>query len=468
MPPQSCLKRPSAGNAPGQLRESLALAWPQTLKMLAQYSVALADVVAAGHIGKEVQASLGLMSLSLFVFLVAALALANGAVALISQSLGAGLRQRANRYAVFILGLAAGFGVVFTLALSLARPSVLELLNVPAAILPVAGCFLDAYLCALPAYYLLLTSNGIFQAYGHGRVPLASMCLVAVLNAVLDFGLGLGMWGFPQLGYTGVAWATCAAVGAGALLNLLCLRRLGLLRRGGFPPARWMRRAWDRLCRCSWPAGATHLAWQGSLPPLYAILGALPGDPVGPLAGFAAGMRIDSIVLMPAHALALTAAIVVGKTLGMGGREQARALAQRLFVLGVAFSALVAVALWWLRGPLAGLVAPDAAAKAHALSYLTYFLPSAPFAVGAILLGGVMNGAGASLFNLVSFALAGWLVRLPLAYLLTRAGWLGAEGVWLSLGVSQACQCLCLLHVLQRRNWRGFGMRPGRPLTRRR
>lgn len=440
----------------------LALAWPQVLMLLAQYCVALADVVVTGRLGAQAQAALGLISACVFCFLVPAMALANAALAIISQSLGAGLARRSRRYAGFFLLLATGTGLAFTLPFSQNSAGFLRLLSVPDELLPVAVSFLGVYLYALPAYSLLLTSNAIFQAHGLVRVPLSSMCLVAALNAVLDFGLGLGLWGFPPLGCRGVAWATFGSVASGALLNLWLLHVRGPLRAVDYPPVRWMRRAWRHVFRYAWPAGASQLAWQGSFLALCVILGSLPGDPVGPLAGFAAGVRVEAILTMPAYALGLAAAILVGRALGSGDPRLARAIALRFLRLGLPTLSLAALALWSQRAPLAGLLAQDPVSQVSLLQYMDYSFAASPFALGAILLGGVMNGAGANRYSLACFVGAGWLVRLPLAWLLSRAGGLGEQGVWIALCLSQVFHFLSLLFVVYAKNWQDFAMSPAR------
>lgn len=430
--------------------------------LFAQFLVVFADIVTAGRIHRDVQASLGIISVSIFIFLVLATAISNGAVSIISQSLGAQRRKRAGMYAVFVLSLGLVFGLGFTVIFSLFKTSLLALLNTPESILPITEYFLDIYLFTLPAYYLLLTTNGIFQAYKDVRLPLYSMCLVSIINGVLDFGLGLGMWGIPNFGYKGVAWATFCSIGAGAALNLYNMFRKRILVLTALPPTRWIKHAWPPLLKYAWPAGTTHVLWQGSILSLYILLGMLPGDQIGPLAGFATGMRLEAILFMPAFALNLTAAILVGRDVGAGNREQAYSTALRILGLGVTALSFGAVIFWIMREPLATLIAPDPIVRDNTLNYLIYSLSATPFTVGAMILGGVMTGAGATLYIMLTFGLAGWVVRLPLAWLLSQ--WYGANGIWCALLLSHIIHGLCLLYVFLRLNWQGFAI-PARHRT---
>ena len=117
------------------------LAWPQILMMLFHFLIGMADVWVAGYINREVQASLGIISQSLFFLLVVAVAVANGSVAAISQSTGAGLHARVKRYVGLCLILAAILGGLF-LILGMPLKNLLILaLQVPEKMQPVTEYF---------------------------------------------------------------------------------------------------------------------------------------------------------------------------------------------------------------------------------------------------------------------------------------------------------------------------------------
>lgn len=450
----------TASDTAGQTsyRNIWQLSWPQVIMMLFHFIIGFVDVWVAGQINEDVQASLGLVTQSLFFFLVIGMAVANGSVAAISQSAGAGLQRRVQRYTglVVVCGLLSG-GVIFGLGMA-GKELFLTLLQVPERILPVTGYFLDVYLLLLPVYYLFVVSNAVFRAQKMVHIPLGAMAVVALVNTVADLGLGLGWWGMPELGYRGVAWATLFSVSAGMLYNMLKLWRLGLLRRASFAPWRWVRAAFPYLVKVAAPSGGMQLLWHTGYMVLFAITGSLPLNSINALAGMTAGMRIESLLFLPAFAFNMTASILVGNCLGAGRQQEAKQVGLRLLGLACGSMSVVAVVMWPFVDTLAAFVAPEPAVTAQAVMYLKYNIISIPFTVASMTLGGIMTGAGATIYTFWVYSSATWLVRLPVAYVLGHLVWHGAEGIFLAMLVSQVFQSSVMFYLFMRCDWYRFSM----------
>ncbi len=435
------------------------LTWPQVIMMFFHFWIGFVDVLVAGKINREVQASLGLITSCLFFMLIIAQATAGGVVAAISQSIGAGLYKRVQRYVGLSLELALGCGVLIVLVAYPAEGLLIDLLQVPASIEGVTRYFLEVYLFTLLPYYLLLIANAVFRARKEVMIPLYTMMLVMAVNTVADFGLGLGLWGLPNMGYQGLAWATFFSVLAGAVLCLVVLWRKGLIRRESFPPLRWIRPAMAYLIKVAWPAGLMQVLWQSGYLVLFAIVAALPVDSVTALAGMTVGLRIEAILFLPGVAFNMTASVLVGHYLGAGRPAEARSYGFRILGLGVAIISLFTLGVWQFVHPLAAFLSPDAAVQAEIVNYLAYNMLAIPFTLTSMILGGAMVGAGATVYNLAIFGITVWCVRLPLAYVLGHMVYREATGVWVAQLVSQVVQSMALLYFFARGNWQRFALR---------
>ena len=166
------------------------LTWPQLLMMVFQFLIGAVDVYVSAHIGREAQAAMGLVSQALFFFLTVANAVANGSVAALTQSLGAGKTDRAARYSGLCLLSSVGLGALILLLGVALEDAFLRALNVPAEMLAPTREILDIYLLLLPVNYLFLISNAVLRSHKIVMAPLLALGVGCAVNTVLDFGLG--------------------------------------------------------------------------------------------------------------------------------------------------------------------------------------------------------------------------------------------------------------------------------------
>ena len=441
------------------------LIWPQTLMMLLQFGIAFICVWVAGHIDPVVQASFGMVAQCVMFLQVVAIAMGSGAIACISQSLGAGLVQRARRYALLVGWGSLLLGILTALPGYAFRNQLFDALMAP----PETRAILDNYwlvtLLTTPLNYVWGVSSGLFRAIRHVIAPLLVTMLVFAAILFGATGLGLGWFGLPDCGYMGIAWANFAAVLIGAAGNILLLLRLGYMRPHDTPPWRWIRRGAPYLVRVAWPAGLSQFLWQLGYLVIFAITASLPLESVTALAGMTAGMRVESLLFMPAFAFNMTVSVLVGNSLGAGDKAEAKRIALVLSASGCLCISSLAGVMWPFISDLAALLSNSPSVQAQTVSYLFYNLLAAPFTAGSMILGGVMTGAGATRYNLAVFASSFWIVRLPLAWLFGHVLWGDAAGIFLSMLVSQAVQACVMLWVLLRLDWTRFSLRRAGPLA---
>ena len=427
--------------------------------MFCQFLVGFTDVWVAGRIHRDVQAVLGIVVQCQFLLLIVGVAIANGSIAAISQSLGAGLLRRAERYGGLILKYGLGFSFIVLAAGMLFRRWIFAQLHIPVEILPLAERFWFIFLLVLPSNYLLALSGAIFRARRFVVIPMFSALLACVINAFFSLGLGLGWWGLPQLGADGIALATFCSVTVMAIFNIVMLRRGNILSRRAFSPWKWERRALPYLLQVAAPSGGMQLLWHLGYLVLFSITASLPQDRVNALAGMTAGMRVESLLFLPAFAFSMTASMLVGHCLGSGDTAEAKRVGLRIMAAGCALLSLAALLLWPWIGHIAALVAPDPDARDHALAYLRFNLLATPFSAASMVMGGIMTGAGATIYTLAVFGAAIWLVRLPAAWYLGHVLWQNSSGVFFAMFLSQVFQAGIVVYIFHARNWTRFAMR---------
>ena len=438
------------------LRTIAGLVWPQTLMMLFQFLVGITDVTVAGYIGTEVQATFGFMNRCMFFLLVIGFALANGGVAAISQSLGARLYSRAERYVGLMFKLGGVLCVIIVFFAYVLRHQIMWAVQVPDTILGLTIELWELYIYIIPAQFLVSLSIAVFRAHKQVWLPFFSSMVVCSINVVGSCGLGLGWFGLPELGARGIVASSIIALWVGVVFNFIALWRVGALTPRSFGPWHWERMALPYLVRVALPAGGNQVLWQLGYIVLFAITATLPFNSVAALAGTSAGFSVEAVIFLPTMAFNFTAVILVGHCLGAGDRDEAKLVAMKLIGAGMVLMSLLGVVLYYYMDAMSAIVAQDPAVQAVATEYLFFNILAIPFSCISVIIAGALNGAGASLYSFVIFSSATWFVRLPLALYLGHYVWQDATGIFVAMFVSQAFQACVATFVFFRCNWYRF------------
>ena len=435
-----------------------ALTWPQMLMLLVQFGIGLTDVWAAGRIGPDIQASIGLIAQCHMVFMAVGIATGNGAVAAVSQSIGAGRQRRARRFTGLVLLAGMVAGICLAHLGGSFRQDLLHIMQTPQHLMEPADTFLQIYLWTLPGQYLLAIVTAVLRAVRSVRLPLVITLVTGLLNIWGDLAFGLGWWGFPRYGAAGLAWSTFISVTLGACILFFALFPFGLLKHDSLPPLRWMRCGGKYLLRIGLPALGTSFLWQTGFVLVLVITMTLPHDNVNALAGLTAGMRIEAIIFLPAVACQMAVAVLVGHSLGSGNKKEAQQSAYDMLKLAVIGMSLLTCGLWFIRDELATLMTNDTQVRLETVRYLVFNFLSAPLMVANLVLVGVFLGAGATQYPMWSYLFSVWGVRLPLSWWLGHIVMESSSGIYWAMVASQLVQLAILLWMLLCADWKRFTM----------
>lgn len=426
--------------------------------MLCHLILSMTDVWAAGKLGPEVQAATGVVAQIFALLMLITSLIASGCMSTLSQSLGAGLSLRASRYAGLIITLSASMGTAVAYLALLFAPFLFTVMRISPELRPSLSVFFTAYCCQLPFYYVLIMMNSIFRAYKKVLLPLLTLLIMTVANALGDLGLGLGYFGLPACGAAGIAWTTFACAVLGFASNLGLARRYALLHRKSFAPWRWNRRAMPYLFKVGLPAAAGQLLTQAGSLVTLAIIGLLP-DNVTMLAGMSVGMRVHSLLMFPLGAFSMSMVIFSGYLLGAGTREALYVFGRRMTALTGIALILPSLLLWLVRTPAAGLFSTASPVVEQAALFLIFACLSSPFVGMTGIVNSFFSGAGATLLSCRVGAITCWLVGIPLALGLGIAlGW-GAVGIYVAGAVRDLAAFFWTVHLFSRKKWLEYGLR---------
>jgi len=431
------------GNAACFVSRSWQVAWPMTLIMSFDFLIGLTDVFVAGRVGKDVQAAYGFVIQLYMISIIIANALTVGTVSLVSRLFAAGEQEELKKTVFTSLAASASAGAVLALAGIFLSPVLIRHLNIPAQIKPLCVPLIRIYSAGLLFEYFVVGSNGILRSCNMVRDSLRTMTVVCCLNVGLNLFFVFG----TPLSYRGIALATVSAVFVGCLINFRLITRIT----HGMRAFSW--EVVGRIARIGWPMGAVQVLWQLGAMTLFLVLSALPENRIEIIAAFTAGLRVESLIYLPAFAFNMANAVIVGNLIGAGKQDEAYKSGLITALIGVCvvviLVAIVIANAQWITP----LLSTNPIVVRECKRYIYIALISEPFMAWGIILGGGLSGAGDTRSVMIRVASSVWLVRIPLAYLFVVLLGLGAGSVWWSMNISQFVQAFFLYRKYARKDW---------------
>jgi len=382
--------------------------------------------------GAEYKAAMGLMAYLLWLIPSLFAAVAIGATALVSRSVGAGESEQASRYAnqaVLIGWMMTAVAMAVVWAGGRHLVGVMQLQG-PAAELALR--YLWIVTPAIPAIMVEQVGVACLRGAGDTVSGFVAKSLVNVVNVIVSTLLVLGPGFVPRLGWEGIAIGTAG----GHLLGGLIV--LGLLLRGRAGvrlQSRWLRPNGEmirRLWRIGMPSGIDVLAVLGCHFTYLAIINSLG---VEAAAAHGLGVQIEALAYLPCQAFYVAAATMTGQFLGAGDRRRAAYSARMTCSVAVLMLTGTALIFFFGGDALAAFFTgdpqdPTALEAGKLLRIVAFSTP--PLAV-LMVLTGALRGAGDTRWPLMITFLGLIGIRLPLACFLA---WQTFDVPWLDLTVA--------------------------------
>ena len=291
------------------LRALFLFALPMIVGNLFQQFYTMADSMVVGrYVSENALAAVGASYSLPNVFICVAIGGGAGASVLPSRYFGAREYDRMKgSISTALLSFLAVSLVLAALGLSLGREFMI-LLKTPEDILNMAVEYLNIYFCGLPFLFMYNVLSSMFNALGRSRIPLYLLIFSSVFNIVLDIWMVRSL----HLGIAGVAWATLIAQGISALVSFLIFLR-ELKSYPGTPKKLCSPGELSSMCRVALPS-----IFQQSTVSIGMMLVQSVVNSFGPqmLAGFSAGMRVESLCIVPMAALGNAMSSYTAQNLG--------------------------------------------------------------------------------------------------------------------------------------------------------
>ena len=424
----------------------LKFAIPMLLGNIFQQMYNVVDSVIVGKfIGKSALAAVGTSFPIIFMLISFVIGITMGFTVVVSQNFGAkdmgNVKKTINTLYIFLFFASL---VISLLGITFSK-MIFRMIDLPEEVIPQAAIFLNIYFAGLIFLFGFNGVSAILRGLGDSKTPLYFLIISVVVNIILDII-------FIVVFHWGVAAVAVATVisEAGAFLTLiLYLNRTHKVVKLSFHDFSFSKRIFSQCMKIGLPTGFQQTFVAMSMLALYGIVNKFGIDTN---AAYSVASRIDSFAGMPAMSFAVALSTFVGQNLGTNKPERVKAGFRATLLMTSVISVAVSIVAVLFGKYLMLMFTNDMNVVEIGQNYFIivgafYILFSTMFIIGS-----VMRGAGDTLIPMFITLFTLWLIRIPLAYLLSQPHWMGVSGIWWSIPIGWMIgMCLSYLYYLSGR-----------------
>lgn len=436
------------------IRLTIQISLPAIMSQISTIVMEYADASMVGRLGAHDSASIGLVSSSTWLIG----GLLNAASLGFSVQLAHRIGAKDNKEARNIMKIGLFSTLLFSfimliLALSVAKPLPIWL-GGNKAIVHNASVYFMIFACQLPFQQLNNVAGGMLQASGNMKTPSLLnilMCLLNILfNLLLIFPSGtVGSLPGWNLGVAGAALGTAFSQAIISLIMLYwLLRRSEMLKLRKGEKMRFSKGYFISAFRIALPVALEQIAQDGAQ-----IVSTRIVAPLGTkaIAANSFSVTAESLCYMPGYGIGVAATTMIGQSIGAKRKDLTYRLGWLVTILGMAVISITGVLMYLFAPFMLATLTPDPSIQQLGVRVLRIEAFAEPLFAASIVATGVLRGTGntmvPSLFTLISM----WLVRLPLAALLSPR--VGLVGVWSAMAIELSVRGILFLWRLSKRNW---------------
>ena len=298
-------------------RHLIRLGSYMTLGSASMNGVRFVEAALLGIVGTEALAAMGFaFPITIFLFAFAG-GIGTGASSVIARAYGAGDRSQAARlvahteFLVLVVGIGIG-GMSFFWA-----RDILMLLGARGDVLAMATAYLSVYMLGFPLFMLSMVGSTLLRATGSAASPGLVMSSSSALQVIVAPLLIFGLFGAPELGIAGAAWAYVVSRVFSVALYVAILIRVRMVS--------WsldgLMASWRSILHVGGPATASSL-----VQPISMLIATrlLAGHGHEVVAGYTVAARVETMVHMVLWSASSSISPFVGQNWGARNFDRVR------------------------------------------------------------------------------------------------------------------------------------------------
>ena len=416
------------------LRSLMSLAFPIIMANILQTMYQLIDTFWLGRLGANAVAAVSLSFPILFLVLALGGGLTLAGTVLVSQYKGAGNQELLNYsssqtvFVVFFISIfLAGVGFF-------AAGPMMTLVGAGPEIYSDSVTYFKVSSIGFVFLFMFFVFQSLMRGIGDVIFPMFIVLGTVFLNLLLDPLFIFGYGPIPGYGVAGAAVASVLTQGISAVVGIGVLFRGKRGIRIRLSQMRFDFKWTKRLFELGLPAGLDQSTRAGAMTVMVMLITAFGSEAV---AAYGVGARILSLVIVPALGFSIATTSLVGQNIGAKQIDRAEKIGN--LSSSIAFFGLsgVGVIFFVFAEQIIGFFIPnDPQVIQDGALFIKIMAPSFGLLGIQQVMNGVFNGAGFTKASMMLSVFSLWIIRFPLAYMLSNKTPLGVVGIFWAFPIS--------------------------------
>lgn len=428
-----------------ELKQLTHIAAPLVIAQVAQSALNTVDVIMAGQLSADALAavSTGVNLFATPMLFILGIFLALNPI--ISQFNGA----RDNASMVGTLQSGIWFAVLISIPVFFLWREldvVMDWLDVEPSIRPLAAEYVDALSWGTPFFWLFLALRFCNEGLFATRAVMTITIVAIPINALLNWVLIYGKFGFPELGAVGLAWAT-NTVWLMMFVSMLIYTARAKRHRHLHGFLQWCKPDWPRLLDIAKTGVPMGLSFSLEVL-MFAMIGLMMATyDAATIGAHQIALNFASLMFMIPLGISNAITARVGYAAGERSPEAVRRAGWTGILFAVSIAMLSTLTMWLLPWQITAIYTPNTAVQTLAVAFLSmaaiFQLSDALQVTAAGALRGLKDTRVPMFISLFSY----WIIGFPSAWLLANKTALGPAGYWAGMIAGLSTAALLL-------NWR--------------
>ncbi len=434
------------------LKQLIALSVPIIFANVLQTAYQLTDTFWVGRLGTVAVAAVSISFPIIFLILSLGSGLAMAGTILVAQYKGREDKNAVDYITSQTLLMVVIISVLLAIIGYVLSPFFIHLMGAEASVFSSAVSYMKISFIGMIFMFTYMVFQSLMRGVGDVKTPMYIVFGTVLLNLILDplFIFGYGF--IPAFGVAGAAVATIGTQGLAALIGIVLLLRGKhkiQLRLSDLRPD-WI--LIKKMFKIGFPASieqSTRALGMTVMTFLVATFGTLT------LAAYGIGSRVLSFVIIPATGLSMATSTLVGQNIGAGKIERAEKITKLSALLGFIILTVVGIIIFLFAKQISVIFIPG---EVETIMSSALFIKIMALTFGFIgiqmSLNGLFRGSGNTMISMVLSIVSLWVLRFPLAYLLSQYTSLAEIGLWIAFPAANIIAAIIAIAWFMKGSWK--------------